>query len=125
MNKYIIFALLFVFVLNADFEEEYKDFMYDKFDEVVNCTYAGGSNPSVDKCSAIKFSNEDYNCCYVTIEAGGKKIQNTCWGVKKSDVKDYVNDVNDEADDDDGEMSIDCSSNYISNALLILLSLLF
>ena len=123
MNKYIIFALLFVFVLNADFEEEYKDFRYDKFDEVANCTYAGASNPSVDKCSAIKFSDDDYNCCYVTIEAEGRK-QSYCWGVKKSDVKDYVNDMNDEADGD-GEMSIDCSSNYISNALLILLSLLF
>ena len=120
MNKYIIFALLFVFVLN----EDYDDFMYDVV-KGYNCTLAGVSNPSVDKCSAIKFSDEDYNCCYVTIEYEGKKIQNTCWGVKKSDVKDYVNDVNDEADDDDGEMSIDCSSNYISNALLILLSLLF
>ena len=123
MNKYIIFALLFVFVLNADFEEEYKDFMYDKFDEVANCTAAGASNPSVDKCSAIKFSDDDYNCCYVTIEAEGRK-RSYCWGVKKSDVKDYVNDAEDEADGD-GEISIDCSSNYISNALLILLSLLF
>jgi hypothetical protein len=77
MNKYIIFALLFVFVLNEDFLEEYKDFMYGKLDEVANCTYAGGSNPSVDKCSAIKFSDDDYNCCYVTIEYSGKKT-NTC-----------------------------------------------
>jgi hypothetical protein len=115
MNKYIIFALLFVFVLNKD----YDDFMYEK-EEVYNCSLAGASNPSVDKCSAIKFSDDDYNCCYVTIEYSGKKT-NTCWGVKKSDVKDYVND----ADDGDGEISIDCSSNYISNALLILLSLLF
>ena len=118
MNKYIIFALLFVFVLNDD----YDDFFYDKENEVANCTLAGVS-PSVDKCSAIKFSDDDYNCCYVTIEYSGKKT-NTCWGVKKSDVKDYVNDAEDEADGD-GEISIDCSSNYISNALLILLSLLF
>ena len=124
MNKYIIFALLFVFVLNTDFEEEYKDFMYGKLDEVYNCTLAGGSNPSVDKCSAIKFSDEDYNCCHVTIEYEGKKITDACWGVKKSDVKDYINDAEDEGDGD-GEISIDCSSNYISNALLILLSLLF
>jgi hypothetical protein len=123
MNKYIIFALLFVFVLNEDFLEEYKDFGYKDL-EVLNCTSAGASNPSVDKCSAIKFSNEDYNCCYVTIEVGGKKITDDCWGVKKSDVKDYVNDYEDEADGE-AEMSIDCSSNYISNALLILLSLLF
>ena len=115
MNKYIIFALLFVFVLNAN----YVDLMYTGTD-AFNCEKLTGNDASVDKCSAIKFSDDDYNCCYVTIEYSGKKT-NTCWGVKKSDVKDYVND----ADDGDGEISIDCSSNYISNALLILLSLLF
>ena len=122
MNKYIIFALLFVFVLNEDFEEKYKDFTYKEL-EAANCYILTGNAASVDKCSAVKFKNDDYNCCYVSEEEDGEK-DTYCLGVKKSDVKDYVNDAEDEADGD-GEMSIDCSSNYISNALLILLSLLF
>lgn len=122
MNKYIIFALLFVFVLNEDFEEKYKDFEY-KESEAHNCNILEGNAASVDKCSAIKFKNDDYNCCYVSEEEDGEK-DTSCWGVKKSDVKDFVNDAEDEAEGD-FSLSIDCSSNYISNALLILLSLLF
>ena len=122
MNKYIIFALLFVFVLNVDFEEEYKDFIYKDL-EAANCNILIGNAARVDKCSAVKFKNDDYNCCYVSEEYDDYK-GTYCRGVKKSDVKDYVNDVEDEADGE-GEFSIDCSSNYISNALLILLSLLF
>ena len=122
MNKYIIFALLFVFVLNEDFEEKYKDFEYKEL-EALNCNILEGNAASVDKCSAVEFKNDDYNCCYVSEEEDGEK-ETYCWGVKKSDVKDYVNDVEDE-DEGDFSISIDCSSNYISNALLILLSLLF
>ena len=120
MNKYIIFALLFVFVLN----EDYDDFYYDgDGEDYYNCIKLTENDASVDKCSAVKFKNDDYNCCYVSEEFDDEK-KTYCLGVKKSDVKDYVNDYEDEAEVD-VEISFDCSSNYISNALLILLSLLF
>ena len=120
MNKFIIFALLFVFVLNKD----YDDFYYvGDGEDYYNCKKLTENDASVDKCSAVKINNGDYNCCYEIMELGGEK-DISCEVVKKSDVKDFVNDFNDEADDR-GSVSIDCSSNYISNALLILLSLLF
>ena len=118
MNKYIIFALLFVFVLNTN----YVDLMYTGTD-AINCEKLTGNDASVDKCSAVKLSNSDYSCCYVDNKILGSTTVE-CWAVKKEDVKDYVKDYND-AGDDKTEISIDCSSNYISNALLILLSLLF
>ena len=117
MNKYIIFALLFVFVLNAD----YDDFINLGADSV-DCYKLTENDASVDKCSAVKLNNGDYSCCYVEEKILSMKTIK-CSAVKKKDVKSYVKDYN-KAGDDNAEISIDCSSNYISNALLILLSLL-
>lgn len=116
MNKYIIFALLFVFVLNGS-----DDNIYDG-DDQKSCISITGNNANVKNCSAIKLDDDDYNCCYVTQKYKGKEDK-YCLGVKKSKVKTIIDDA--EEDEDVSDVSIDCSSNYISNALLILLSLLF
>ena len=80
--------------------------------------------PSVDNCNKITFSDDDYKCCYYSVEVDGKKVDEDCYPLKKSEVKDMIDDAEDAADGE-ADVSIDCSSNYISNALLILLSLLF
>ena len=120
MNKYIIFALLFVFVLNKELE----DYIYtgENADKCLEVDEA-----SVDNCNKITFSDDDYKCCYYSVEVDGKKVDEECYPLKKSEVKDMIDDFEDAADDEgySADVSIDCSSNYISNALLILLSLLF
>ena len=118
MNKYIIFALLFVFVINEDIE----DYYYTGADRE-KCTDIIDDKASVDSCSAIKFDDDDYNCCFVSLEVEGEKDK-YCQGVKKSKVKKIIDAVEDN-DEVDISLSIDCSSDYISNALIILLSLLF
>ena len=118
MNKYIIFALLFVFVINEDI----KDYYYTGAD-VAKCYAIIGDKASADSCSAIKFDDDDYNCCFVSIDVEGEKDK-YCQGVKKSKVKKLIDKMEDN-DEVDISVSIDCSSDYISNALIILLSLLF
>ena len=120
MNKYIIFALLFVFVLNKN----KKDYFYtgENADKCLDV-----DQPSVDNCNKITFSDDDYKCCYYSVEVEGEKFDEECYPLKKSDVKDFIDDAEDATDNEDVsiDVSVDCSSNYISNALLILLSLLF
>ena len=107
MNKFIFFVLLFLYVSAKD----YSDFLYGGIIDGSNCTFQS-VNASVDNCKAVPLNNEDYKCCFV--ESGNEK---ECWGVKKKDVKDFVKDSD--------NVSIDCSSNYLSKALIFLLSLLF
>ena len=52
MNKYIIFALLFVFVLN----EDYKDYFYDG-DDGVKCSMIREKDASVENCTSITIVN--------------------------------------------------------------------
>lgn len=117
MNKFVIFALLFVFVLNDNIE----DYMYngDKSDD---CYDYDEEKASVENCNSITFSDSDYKCCFES----GKNIvgedYKECNAYKKSKVKKIV-DAYEEAGYKD--LSIDCSSNYLSKALIILLSLLF
>ena len=78
--------------------------------------------PNVENCNAIKLKDDDYTCCYYTYKEDGEEIKD-CIPVKKNKVSKVIDDIEDE--DGYTDVSIDCSSNYISNALLILLSLLF
>ena len=78
------------------------------------------TNPSVDACNAVTIPDEDYKCCFQSFELFGVKDED-CYAFKKSKVKDYVKKAKKSADD----FSVDCSSNYLSKALIILFSLLF
>ncbi len=116
MNKFIIFALLFVFVLN----EDYKDYFYTGENAEECDDY--DSEASVDNCNNITFSDDDYKCCFESYKDDSDD-EKDCRAIKKSKAKKLVEAYEDEYGYTD--VSIDCSSNYISNALLILLSLLF
>ena len=114
MNKYIIFALLFVLVLNGD------DYFYEGENSDLCDGYEGKA--SVANCNKITFSDDDYKCCFESYKADGE-LEEGCTAIKKSKAGKLV----DLYEDENGfkDVSIDCSSNYISNALIILLSLLF
>ena len=116
MNKFIIFAFLFVYVLNA----EYTDYYYagDKADD---CNNYNEDKASVANCNSITFSDSDYKCCFESWKIVGEELKG-CTAIKKSKAKKLV-DLTEKGGATD--VSIDCSSNYLSKALIILLSLLF
>ena len=117
MNKFIIFALLFVFVLNDDL----SDYIYtgDKADD---WNGYDDDKASVENCNSITFSDSDYKCCFESGKAPYGDDYKECGAYKKSKVKKIV-DLMEKGGYKD--LSIDCSSNYLSKALIILLSLLF
>ena len=71
----------------------------------------------VENCNKIIISNEDYKCCLVKIKDDGDK-ELECAAMKKSKVSKYIKNVKD-------DISFECSSIYLSKALIILLSFLF
>ena len=115
MNKFIIFVLLFLVVFCSD--DEFDEYIYDgkEYETCSNVT-----NPSVDACNAVTIPDEDYKCCYQSYKEKGETVDD-CIAFKKSKVKDYVKEGKKEED----SFSVDCSSNYLSKALIILFSLLF
>ena len=118
MNKFIIFALLLVFVLNDDIE----DYFYDG-DDIGKCEDMRSKDANVNNCTSITLKDDDFTCCFESYKDKDGDENKSCLAAKKK----KVNKIIDGYEDDLGytDVSIDCSSNYISNALLILLSLLF
>ena len=137
MNKFIIFALLFVFVLNQTEEEE-----EDSYDltytgkNLEKCIGVNENEANEKNCNSITL-DEGYNCCYLT----GKDDEdeyNMCLPLNESEEK-KLKEVAEE--DETSTLSIKCSLNtnvsndssdsssssynYINKALIILLSLLF
>ena len=117
MNKFIIFALLLVFVLNDDID----DYIYSGNDDE-KCEFFDREEANVKNCTSISLEDDDFTCCFESYKYNGHEHK-SCTAVKKK----KVNKIIDIYEDENGftDVSIDCSSNYISNALLILLSLLF
>ena len=115
MNKFIIFALLLVFVLNEDVD----DYYYIGTNAIL-C--AAVENPSVENCNKITIDDDDYKCCYLYEKDEDGEEEKNCLAIKKNKAKKIIDF---EEDDGNTDVSLDCSSNYISNALIILLSLLF
>ena len=117
MNKFIIFALLFVFVLN----DNLSDYIYtgDKADD---CNLFPNNKASVENCNSITFSDSDYKCCFESGKDPTGDTYKECNAYKKSKAKKLVDSYEKVGYSD---VSIDCSSNYLSKALIILLSLLF
>lgn len=117
MNKFVIFALLFVFVLNDNIE----DYMYTG-DNASECNGYDEEKASVENCNSITFSDSDYKCCFESGKNDEGEDYKECGAYKKSKVKKIVDGMEEGGFKD---VSIDCSSNYLSKALIILLSLLF
>ena len=117
MNKFIIFALLLVFVLNDDLD----DYMY-KGNDLEKCEGIYSNEASVNKCTSITLEDDDFTCCFESFKDEGDEYKG-CTAAKKKKVNKIIDIYEDKLKYTD--VSIDCSSNYISNALLILLSLLF
>ena len=136
MNKFIIFALLIVFVLNQTEEEEeefgtYTGKNYDK------CIELNNFEPSATRCNSITL-DEGYNCCYLTVK-DDEGENGACLPLNESEAKELEDDAKE--DDEVSNFSIICSLNtnnsndssdsssssynYINKALIILLSLLF
>ena len=113
MNKFIIFALLFVFVLN-----DTDDYFYTGKDRF-KCYLV--EEPNVNNCTAITLEDDEFTCCFHKYKEDGEDYEG-CQPIKKNKVGKVIDEAEDEGESD---VSIDCSSNYISNALLFLLSLLF
>ena len=86
--------------------------------------------PSEKNCNDIDLDN-NYGCCYVSgkDENGDYK---RCFPLSKSEVKEFLASFEEDKEDDE-ELSLKCpdfsedssSSNYLSKALIIILSLLF
>ena len=122
MNKFIIFALLFVFVLNQTEEEEEAELEFD-FDPSYkgkNAEKCLSEDASEKNCNDISL-DDDYNCCYISGFDDENGKLNYCAPLNEDEEKKLKDIFN----KDELNISIQCSSNYISNALLILLSLLF
>ena len=71
---------------------------------------------SVENCNKIIIKDEVYKCYFVIIRDEGEKVFFRCH--KKSKISKYIKNVKD-------DISFECSSNYLSKALIILLSFLF
>jgi len=91
----------------------------DKSDD---CYDYDEDNASVENCNSITFSDSDYKCCFESGKNDEGEDYKECFAYKKSKVKKIV-----DSKEEGGfkDVSIDCSSNYLSKALIILLSLLF
>ena len=77
---------------------------------------------SVEKCNSVKISDKKYKCCFLSFKEDNKD-NNFCMPLIESKVEDYIKDF-EENFGDDVDISFDCSSNYLSKALIILLSLI-
>lgn len=139
MNKFIIFALLIVFVLNQTEEEEEESGRYGTYTgkNYDKCYELNNFEPSATRCNSI-ILDEGYNCCYLTGK-DDEKDYNYCLPLNESEVKELKDEAKE--DDDVSDFSIICSLNtnnsndssdsssssynYINKALIILLSLLF
>ena len=126
MKKFIILALFFVFVLNEEQDDD---------DGPMKPTYTGKNlekclnheAPSEKNCNDIDLEN-NYGCCYLTgkDENGNYK---RCFPLSESEKNGLLASYEEEKEDDE-EFSLKCpdfssSSNYLSKALIIILSLLF
>ena len=106
MNKFIIFALLFVFVLNqteeddsGSYEVNYTGKNRDK------CLEVNDDKPSAKNCNSITL-DQGYNCCYLSGKDNENEY-NLCLPLNETEVKDFQ----DEAKEDDEiiDYSIICS----------------
>ena len=73
-------------------------------------------NPSgADECEKLN-AGEGYHCCFWESEYKGQTSK-VCAPVSNADyddIKDYISKLEDKAEDDDAELSIDCISDYIT-----------
>ena len=115
MNKLIIFCTL-IYICISDKEASYF-YDGDEYEECEEVTKA-----SVENCNKITISDKDYKCCYESYKDEDGESYNECEAIKKSKAKKVK-----ELFEDLGftDVSVDCSSNYLSIALIVLLSLLF
>ena len=100
---------------------EYGEYFYFGSTEALTCynlSY-GEKKLTVKECNAVSLPGDDNKCCLQELQYEGE-TEYYCLPMKKSKVVDYVDEV-----DGDVDVSVDCSSNYLSKALIILLSLLF
>jgi len=124
MNKFCIFVLLFIVAFCGDDDDNswQKEYLYDGKEADLCEEVKKTKVPSVDNCTSIEISNKDYKCCYIFFKDGDYE-EKECAAMKKSKVKDFIKKY--EQKNEGEKISIDCSSNYLSKALIILLSILF
>lgn len=128
MNKFIFFVLLFIVVFCNNDLEDYFGSMSDEYfytgNEAISCIFLNINNDlSVEKCNTAEIPDKKYKCCLQSFKEEGEEEEKICMPLKKSKVKDYIKELEKDPDTDDGDLSVDCSSNYLSNILIILLSL--
>ena len=111
MKKALFFALL-VLIMQISCQED-KDSACYKL------------NPSgVEECEKLK-AGEGYHCCLWESEYKGQTAS-SCSPVSNAqydDIKNYISKLEDESDDEDAELSIDCRSNYITISILLIILL--
>ncbi len=76
MNKFIIFALLLVFVLNDDID----DYVYGGNDGE-KCEFFR-EEANVKNCTSISLEDDDFTCCFESYKVNGKEHKG-CTAAKK------------------------------------------
>ncbi len=114
MNKFIIFALLLVFVLNDDLD----DYIYEGKD-LKKCEGIYSYEASVNNCTSITLEDDDFTCCFESYKYEGHEHKE-CTAAKKKKVNKIIDIYEDELGYTD--VSIDCSSNYNKITFIIFIT---
>ena len=91
---------------------------YCQNDDGINCYKDGASG--VEECEKLN-AGEGNHCCFIKYEYKDE-TETECDSLTNAqydDIKDYISKEEDESEED-VEISIDCSSNYIAISLLLL-----
>ena len=109
--KKLLYLLLFALIMQSYWDDD---------DDGNVCAK---DNPSgADDCEKLN-AGEGYHCCFWESEYKGQTSK-VCAPVSNADyddIKDYISKLEDKAEDDDAELSIDCISDYITISLLSLI----
>ena len=84
-----------------------------------------GSANSVEECQSKTLGDGEYKCCLYEAEWDGGS-DSGCESVTKEqydDIDDFIDKLEDSAEVEDYDLSIDCSSNYLLISLLSLILL--
>ena len=118
MNKFIIFVLLFIVAFCEDDDDSWmNEYLYDGKEAKLCNEVEDTKEPSVSNCTSVD------KCCYLLLKFDDdEEDEKECIAMKKSKVNDFIKKYKKKYEGDN--ISIDCSSNYLSKALIILFSLI-
>ena len=109
--KKVLYLLIFALIMQTYCDGE---------DDGITCHKKDVSG--VEDCEKLN-AGEGYHCCFWKSKYKGEtyKACDTVSNAEYDDIKDYISKLEDESEDEDADLSIDCNSHYITISLLSLI----